>query len=122
MFKVPEQYRITNGPMASPANAGNFGGFIVPQNDIQFIVIASDGRGWEHVSVHAHLTKLNSKRTPIWGEMCFIKSLFWDEEDTVIQYHPPKSQYVNCHPFVLHLWRPIGISIPLPPSILVGPK
>lgn len=54
--------------------------------------------------------------------MHYIKTLFWDKEDTVIQYHPPQSQYVNCHPFTLHLWRPIGLTIPVPPSILVGPK
>lgn len=36
------------------------------------------------------------------------------------QYHPPKSAYVNNHPNCLHLWRPIGIEMPRPPSIMVG--
>lgn len=53
--------------------------------------------------------------------MCFIKDLFWDEDDTVIQFHPPRSEYVNCHPHCLHLWRPIGIEIATPPKWMVGP-
>jgi hypothetical protein len=77
---------------------------------------ASDGYKWEHVSVSTH------DRIPTWEEMCFIKDLFWDAEDTVIQFHPPKSEYVNQHPYTLHLWRPIGAEIPRPDSILVGIK
>ena len=37
------------------------------------------------------------------------KALFWDEDDCVIQYHPPRSEYVNNHQNCLHLWRPIGV-------------
>ena len=52
-------------------------------------IIASDGFGWEHVSVSRR------DRCPTWEEMCQIKALFWDEDDCVIQYHPPRSEYVN---------------------------
>jgi hypothetical protein len=52
--------------------------------------------------------------------MCFIKDLFWDAEDVVIQYHPAKSEYVNMHENTLHLWRPVGKEIPTPPKELVG--
>ena len=55
-----------------------------------------------------------------WEEMCFIKSLFWSEDDCVIQYHPPKSDYVNNHQYCLHMWRPIEQSLPTPPSFMVG--
>jgi hypothetical protein len=54
--------------------------------------------------------------------MCYVKSLFWDDEEAVMQLHPPKSEWVNNHPYALHLWRPIGATIPLPPSVLVGKK
>jgi hypothetical protein len=53
--------------------------------------------------------------------MCFVKDLFWDDEECVMQLHPPKSDYVNCHPNCLHLWKPVGQDIPRPPSELVGP-
>ncbi len=52
--------------------------------------------------------------------MAYIKDVFWDPEEIVIQYHPPRSQYVNNHPHVLHMWRPLGFEIPLPPISTVG--
>jgi hypothetical protein len=84
-------------------------------------IISSDGslpeeKGWEHVSVSA------KKRTPTWEEMCFVKDAFWSEEEIVFQLHPKRSEYVNNHPNVLHLWRNVGQDPPLPPSILVGIK
>jgi len=76
--------------------------------------IASDQMAWEHVSVSL------GDRCPTWDEMCRVKNIFWDEEDCVVQYHPPKSDYVNNHPYCLHLFRPIGIELPKPNSIMVG--
>ena len=118
MFHVPNHYRVKEGPLASEDRDGNNGVFSVHYipKKIYLQIIASDGMGWEHVSVST------SRRTPIWEEMCGVKDIFWDEEDCVVQFHPPKSEYVNCHKFVLHLWRPIDQEILRPPSILVGPK
>ncbi len=121
-FHVPECYRIKTGPLASDAAYGNNGAFVVPYEEplrpggkttVKLRIIASDGEQWEHVSVSL------SDRCPIWPQMAYIKNLFWDAEDCVMQLHPPQSEYVNCHPFTLHLWRPIGQQIPMPPSILV---
>ena len=84
--------------------------------------IASDGAGWEHVSVSFH-EKHNRKvksRMATWDEMCEIKALFWDEDDVVIQYHPRKADYVKNVSYVLHLWRPTEAIIPTLPPILVG--
>jgi len=61
------------------------------------------GEKWEHVSVEP----LNGK-TPVWDDMCFVKDMFWDPEDTVVQIHPPKSEYVNMVENCLHLWRPVS--------------
>lgn len=116
-FHVPNQYRL-HGASAygSDDSYGNNGAFIIPySSSVTLCTIASDQEGWDHVSV-----SLQISRCPVWQEMCFIKHLFWDAEDTVMQLHPPESQYVNCHPYTLHLWRPNdGREIPLPPRILV---
>ena len=64
---------------------------MIPFESFMLKVIASDGMSWEHVSVSF------PNRCPNWREMCFIKSLFWDDEDVVVQYHPAKSAYVNVH-------------------------
>jgi len=52
--------------------------------------------------------------------MHYVKGLFWGPEDVVMQLHPAASEYVNKHPFCLHLWRPIEAAIPTPPRIMVG--
>jgi len=101
---------------------GSNGVFILPREGktkgLYFYCVACDEMGWEHVSV----TMLQEQRCLTWEEMCYIKSVFWDDEEAVMQLHPPKSMWVNYHPYCLHLWRPIGAKIPLPPSIMVGNK
>lgn len=118
MFKVPEKFRIRALPFASSPKDGNNGAFLIDRGRTKLFVIASDGMGWEHVSVHA--ISEGKERTPTWSEMCFIKDLFWEAEDAVVQYHPPKSEYVNMHKFTLHLWRPVNVTLPRPDKILVG--
>lgn len=114
-FKVPEKYRLRRGQFGSDERFGNNGAFFVPRRDgAPLKVIASDGLGWEHVSVSL------PSRCPTWEEMCKVRDLFWGPEDCVVQYHPPHSDYVNNHPFCLHLWRPVGQSFPMPPSLMVG--
>lgn len=46
--------------------------------------------------------------------------MFWDEHDCVAQFHPPKSKYINNHPYCLHLWRQVDAEFNLPDSLLVG--
>lgn len=105
------------GRMAS-RHGDDFGAFALRRKGIRLFAIASSGTEevpWEHVSVSTTV------RCPTWEEMVWIKGLFFDDEETVVQYHPPKSQYVNHHPYCLHLWRPHGVELPLPPMIAVGP-
>lgn len=76
-------------------------------------VIVSDGMGWDHVSVSL------PKRTPTWEEMCYVKDLFFDPDETVVQFHPSVEHYVNLHPNCLHLWRNQIEIQELPPIICV---
>lgn len=132
MMSVPEASRLTVGPLASDASFGRNGAFLLPSPEPGWVlfIIVSDGNdpdvpgadGWEHVSVRASRADLGSSRTPNWREMCFVKDIFWESEDVVMQLHPRRSQYVNCHPHVLHLWRSRTQQIPEPPAILVGPQ
>lgn len=115
-FHVPEKFRIRSGSFGTDSSIGNNGLFEWGTLRGRIRVIASDGAGWEHASVSFE------KRTPSWEEMCTVKSLFWDEEDCVVQFHPAKSEYVNFAKHCLHLWRPTGAVLPTPPSWMVGPK
>ena len=77
------------------------------------------GPAWEHVSVKVTFgDKAKAWKTPSWQEMCFVKDLFWDEEEWVVQFHPAVSDYVNDHPMVLHLWR-CKDGFPMPPKACV---
>jgi hypothetical protein len=108
-FHYPEDHRLK-----SASSHGESGFFLFRHMGRVLRIVASHEEGWEHVSISLH------SRCPTWEEMCAVKDLFWDEDDCVIQYHPPKSDYVNCHPHCLHLWRPVGVDIPRPPKIMVG--
>jgi hypothetical protein len=119
MFRTPERSRVIESAvdlMGDPTN----GRFEVESVEPgwSLLIIASDGDGWEHVSVHAR--RGQQTRTPTWKEMTFVKSLFWEDEDVVVQFHPRRSEYVNTHPNVLHLWRPVYGFIPTPPTWMVG--
>lgn len=119
MQRIPldyEQYRVILGPYGS--FAGDISGaFLIPGPcGMELKVLASCGDDevpWEHVSVSL------AKRCPNWPEMCFIKDLFWSEEEVVMQLHPRRSEYVNNHDYCLHLWRPLREQIPTPPKIAV---
>jgi len=99
----------------------NFGGlfrFAMPGEPRSINTVASTGLGWQHVSVSFGQA---SYKTPSWEVMSYVKELFWEPEETVIQLHPPKSQWVNYHEGCLHLWRCIdGREQPIPPTIMVG--
>lgn len=133
-FHVPDTSRDTTHHLLRTTSAdGNNGAFLIdsPEPGWRLALIASDGThapelpAWEHVSVHAfrgggvHTRQL---RTPTWKEMTYVKRVCWDGDDVVMQLHPRESEYVNNHPHVLHLWRPLLAVIPTPPSIFVGVK
>ena len=87
-----------------------------PVDECQMYVIASSEGGWDHVSAR----RITGKRPPNWPEMCHVKKLFFEPDEVVVQYHPRESEYVNVHPFVLHLWRPQDVELPTPPPEFVG--
>lgn len=118
MFKTPNKYRIRIGQYGTTDAMGNMGAFRIPVNRFRghLNVIAADKAGWEHVSVSTET------RCPTWEEMCKVKSLFWDDDDVVVQLHPSKSDYVNNHRYCLHLWRKKDTNrfVELPPNWMVG--
>ena len=104
------------------------GFFVIPlskEDKTHALVISSCGDKavrWEHVSARVCVEKYHGKlkeRCPTWGEMCLLKDIFFKEDEVVVQYHPKKEDYVNIHPNVLHLWRPLDADIPTPPKAAV---
>ena len=120
LFRVPEEKRRRDleRNVYGHEGEGNNGCFLVPfsygKRPMVARCIASDGGGWEHVSV-----TLNRNRTPTWDEMCRIKDLFWDKAAEVVQFHPAEAEYVNDHNYCLHLWRSVDHEMRLPDTIMV---
>lgn len=118
-----EAGRILVGTMRS-AKGTIWGAFVVVGPSGRALrIISDDGRaaneradllGWEHVSV-----SIEGKHPPNWQEMNWVKNQFWPDDETVMQFHPKRSQYVNIHPNCLHLWRKAGSDAELPPQLLV---
>lgn len=120
-----EKYRLTkskllklrlNARMATTKEQGHNGAFLIPKKTGSLLCIISDGMGWEHVSVSIH----KRDRCPTWDEMCFVKDLFWGDDETVVQYHPRQQDYISQHEYCLHLWKPTNVDLPAPSPILVG--
>lgn len=118
-----EACRVTNILYSEPS-WGGYGMFIIrgPNGPLKIIASAGDlegdDTGWEHASI----TRIPSRLPPNWAEMCFVKDLFWDDEECVVQFHPPKSMYVSNHPTCLHLFRPVDGIVRMPPPEMVGLK
>ena len=124
-MKFPEEFRAVHPhPYYRNQKTGDsFGYFVIPgraANGRRLQVIASDGEecDWDHVSVSL---PDSPTKCPSWDEMSIIKELFFEDTETVVQFHPPKEDHVSFHDGCLHLWRWRG-EMPRPPSILVGPK
>lgn len=80
------------------------------------VVVWSTGGEWDHVSVSWR------NRCPTWEEMCEIKKIFFYPEEICVEYHPAESEYVNMHPYCLHIWRYQQPGMPMPPAWMVGIK
>jgi len=118
-------HRLRVGRLGSDESFGNSGCFYLPFSaQVALQVIASDGMGWDHVSVVAVDPRRHKKlyRLPTWTEMCWVKDHFFGADEAVFQFHPPKKVYRNAHEYCLHLWKPQDAAIPLPDPIMVAPE
>ena len=111
-----EACRVRDGLMGSNSSYGLAGMFQLPGLPILLVISSGpgDGSGWEHVSVSAQ------NRTPSWTDMSMVKALFWCDDECVVQYHPPRADHINIHQHCLHLWKPVGEFLPMPPKGLIA--
>lgn len=127
-----EAGRIRTGRLATTPEYGVCGAFKVRSNETSpilqrrsnawLVLIGTDGTGgvdgaeeWEHVSVHV-VDDAGVPRLPTWNEMRYVKEMFWEDDENVVQFHPTEDAYVNIHEYVLHLWRWKKGPFPTPPK------
>ena len=105
-------------PLVGRPKEGDGGFYKIPLKNHKgkttwMFVQASIGGGWDHVSISI------GHRCPNWFEMQFIKNMFFEDSDIVMQLHVPESDHINLHHYCLHLWKPQNDKIPLPPIYMV---
>ena len=125
-MKNIEEIKKTPGIVIKKEGPDGFGGSVFPieykNGKVKVIknidkvlhFIFSWGCGFEHLSVSTPI------KTPTWEQMCFMKDIFWGENEVCMQLHPKKEDYVNNMQYCLHIWKPIDKEIPTPPSIMLG--
>lgn len=117
-----DKYRKEH-PVGGSSAPGSLYGYFRMKVGARTLEIISSGKrhapgglgSWEHVSVSV---SRKSEAIPTWEEMCVVKDLFWTPEETVVQFHPAKSDYVNVYN-CLHLWKP-PYEVVLPPKIALA--
>lgn len=106
---MPAQFRRLNPKMQEGEYCGAFT-YQSPESPKDVLrVLADVGEDWDHVSISL------VNRCPTWGEMEYIKRMFFEEHETAMQLHVPPAEHINNHRYVLHLWRPRKVAIPIPP-------
>ena len=126
LMRFPEENRIKRAVTGYESAEGDrFGLFIFSAREAKgrpLRVIAVEGTGgafdnpesWDHVSV----SLAEGRGVPAWGEMNWVKSVFWEPPATALQIHPPEADYINLGE-VLHLWRHPLYDTARPPKICV---
>jgi len=83
--------------------SGGVDGYSVSSPQKLYVIIScgkeSDGRKWKHVSLSF------KDKLPSYEDMKQVKDLFIGAEEEAIQVFPRRSEFVNHHPYVLHLWH-----------------
>lgn len=85
-------------------NARAFEGINAKTNGIHVIADRTfiDGKEWGHVSFSRR------NRMPSYDDLKTVLETFCDLDHVTLQIFPKRAEYVNCHPYCLHLWQPIG--------------
>lgn len=112
-----DQYRRLDLELRAHGVVGDRGNgmFVVPLGEAHLCVIASNGGGWDHVSVSTEF------RCPTWDEMEHVRKLVSAHGEVWVQFGVPAAEHINFHPYCLHWWRHQRREQRLPPSYMVGP-
>ncbi|MBI9112426.1 hypothetical protein [Maridesulfovibrio ferrireducens] len=104
-FSVPAQpLKIFKGWKEKTSITAHAACFIHKSGLIVFSSVddLQDGEGNE--SKWVHLSCSRKDRLPTWDDLKGVKKMFLGDEKEALQVFPKTEDYVNLHPFCLHLW------------------
>jgi len=112
-----ERWRIEGG------RGERYGAFRPPGLGTPLLIIISDGTDWEKAGLDGppweHVSVSCKSRIPTWLEMEWVREQFFADDELVLQFSVPRKDHININSNVLHLWRPVGVDVPLPPRVTV---
>lgn len=98
--------RVLQGNVQRVDGYTNAGRYVVRLDGARLTVIVEvevvDSKLWAHLSVGGGFVE----RLPSWKELRWCKEYFLGDR-RAIQVLPPRAEYVNLHPHVLHLYAPL---------------
>lgn len=74
-------------------------------------VYVSTSNGWDRVAVHC------ARAQPTLSQIDHIRKLFFEDDELVQIFMPPKSRYSNPDHNTVILWHATTIQVPTPPVI-----
>lgn len=100
LVRLDERWRIIRDP-------SNSDGIQAVRADGLQVIVSYDtppfsSRTWLHVSCTK--TSKTGSSLPEWIDLKTCKELFIGEDEEALQIFPPKAEWVDIHPAVLHLW------------------
>ena len=97
----PRGWELVAAQGRHPTDPDDLGGAAYVNRDSRLKVIRSKATYSDGDWVHVSLSRPN--RLPTWGDLKLVKQAFLGDV-TALQILPKASNYVNIHPFCLHLW------------------
>jgi hypothetical protein len=110
-LRLPEEFRVAAFDAEKTLNGGAFS---ILLGRTVFHVIASIIAGWEHVTAylpHRAITESEENQ---------LADIFWEPNDVIVKF--PRMHSTRNHHMIhmVHLWRPVDQTIPVPPREFSG--
>lgn len=77
------------------------------------LLVLSEVAGYSR-KLWLHVSCSRPQALPSWEDLRTVKDLFCGRDALALQVLPPAAEYVNCHPYVLHLWVALDGPRPVP--------
>lgn len=97
---LPVEWKKTEDMLDGAVYQATNGRMVILSGQIYRLTPMSPKERWLHLSVSAGY----GEKIPSWRDLVQAKELFLGTDSRAIQVIPPRSEYVNINPSVLHLW------------------
>ena len=99
--EIPHQ--LKNTPVGYQYEGDGFGAAIY-RNKAQGLLVLVSLSMMENGEHFLHVSVSRKSRLPSWDDLKRVKNAFIGEDREAVHVLPKQSDYINLHPYCLHLW------------------